>query len=386
MFDRKPKQPEGPSLLDRIVKSGAQRVAILGLHPGAGTRTVLGYLVRDIHKRAWPIAVTSAPRLPLERDDEAASKPVTRLAIPEGAFLATSGGPSDRSEATLHRIETTPWSTPLGLVSIYKVARGGEVELHGPGDADSLKDVIGRLGEAAGGMVLVDGGWERRVFAAPGVTDAVVLVLAAGYSATPERSAAAARYLVETLSVPPCDESAREAWANTASKGAAALLDARGQSRGVLPPGLDDPVPALKSKLDEPVSTVVLPHGLNDDFMIPLVRSSLRCTLVVRDATRINVAPVYFKAWLKGRGRIHVVRPNKIVAVATNPINMSGPDSEPEAFRELVARRRQGRGLAALRTDDRDDARQQEPALPESPHGHADAQRRGEPLRRHLRE
>ena len=181
------------------------------------------------------------------------------------------------------------------------------------------------------------GGWERRAYAAPGVTDGVVLVLAAGYSATPERSAAAARYLVETLSVPPCDETARDAWEETASKGATAMLDARGRQVGVMPPGLSDPVPAMKTPDGGPVSTVVLPHGLNDDFMIPLVRSALRCTLIVRDATRINVAPVYYKAWLKGRGRIQVVRALRLIAAATNPWNPSGPDADAAEFRQTVA-------------------------------------------------
>jgi hypothetical protein len=104
----------------------------------------------------------------------------------------------------------------------------------------------------------------------------------------------------------------------------------------VLPPGLEDPTPALDMPGKTPASTVVLPHGLNDEFMIPLVRSTFRCNLVVRDATRINLAPIYFKAWLKAKGRFQVVRPMKIVAVATNPANHAGPDAEPAHFRELV--------------------------------------------------
>jgi len=65
MFDRKPKAPDEPTLLDRVVKSGAQRVAILGLHAQAGTRTVLASLVQEISERSSPLALTSAPRLPL---------------------------------------------------------------------------------------------------------------------------------------------------------------------------------------------------------------------------------------------------------------------------------------------------------------------------------
>jgi hypothetical protein len=337
MFERKSRTTAGPTLLDRVVKAGAQRVAILGLHPQAGTRTVLASLVRDIHRRAWPFALTSAPRLPLEQEEGAERQPVTRVSVPEGAWIATAAPPDVSGGARIEAVETTSWMTAMGPVSLYRVAETGEVDLHGPGEADAMKAVIGRLSELSGGMVLVDGGWERRAFAAPGVSDGVIIVLGAGYSATSDRAAAAARYLVETLSVPPCNEAARHAWEETASNGAAALLDAQGRQLGVMPPGLEDPVPALKTADGEPVATVVLPFGLNDEFMIPLVRSSVRCTLVVRDATRINVAPVYYKAWLKGRGRIQVVRSLRLMAVATNPMNPAGPDADPEPFRRGVA-------------------------------------------------
>jgi hypothetical protein len=338
MFDRKSKAPAEPTLLDRVVRSGAQRVAILGLHAQAGTRTVLAALVREINARATPLALTSAPRLPLEQEEGADPHPVTRMDVPSGAWIATAAPPPEGDAfAKLEKIETTGWTTTLGPVSIYRVSAGGEADLHGPGEPESMKAVLNRLGELSGGVVFVDGGWERRSFAAPGISEGVILVLAAGYSATPDRSAAAARYLVETLSVPPCEEAARDAWDETASKGATALLDARGRPAGVMPPGLSDPVPALKTREGAPVSTVVLPHGLNDEFMIPLVRSPLRCTLVVRDATRINVAPVYYKAWLKGRGRIQAVRPLKLIAAATNPWNPAGPDADAAEFRRTVA-------------------------------------------------
>lgn len=339
MFDRKPKEPEGPSLLDRVVESGSQRVAILGLHPFAGTRTVLASLMREGHRRSWPLAVTSAPRIPLEVELDGGSKPepVTHLALPEGAWVATAEKANDDSSALLDRIWVSAWSTQLGPIGIYRVNRGGDVGVHGPSDGEGMSEIVRRLGELSGGMVFVDGAWERRAFASPGTTDGVVLVIGANFSASPERSAAAMRYIVETLTVPPCDEAARVAWEETASRGAAALLDARGRSLGVLPPGLEDPVRALVSPGGATVATIVLPHGLNDDFMIPLVRTPFRCNLVVKDATKISVAPIYFKAWLKGTGRFSVVRPLRIIAAATNPNNPSGPDADPVEFRREVA-------------------------------------------------
>ncbi len=339
MFERKAKPPDGPNLLDRVVRSGAKRLAILGLHPLAGSRSVLAALLREVHSRSWPIALTSAPRIPLEQEESFESgPPVTRVAVPEGAVVATScATAAAEGAARLERVEETPWRGSRGPVAIYRVAEGGQVDVEGPGEADEIRAAMTRLAEISGGMVLVDGGWERRAFAAPGTSDGTILVLGAGYSATPARAAAAARYVVETLSVPPCDEPARVAWEEIAKHGAAALLNGSGRSVGVLPPGLEDPVPAIRTPEGDPAATVVLPYGLNDEFMIPLVRSSLRCTLVVRDPTRLNVAPVYFKAWLKGRGRIQVVRPMRLLAIATNPSNPSGPDADPEAFRQTVA-------------------------------------------------
>jgi len=329
------KQPQGPVLLDRIVKSECQRVAVLGLHAHAGTRTVLASLVRELHRRQWPFAVTSAPRTPLESESEAEA--TTRLAVPAGTVLATARSPEQEGEAGLELMEMTDVETGRGPVGIYRVAEGGEVDVQGPDEPEAMEVLLRRLGTVSGGLVFVDGSWERRAFAAPGVTDGLVLALAPGLSATPERSAAAVRYLVEMFTVEPCDEAARVVWEETASGGAAVLLDDRGRPLGLLPPGLADPVQAMRGADGTPVATVVLPHGLNDEFMVSLVRSKFRCQLVVRDATRINIAPIYFKAWFKGGGKIRVVRRTHVVAVATNPMNQSGPDADPPKFRQAVA-------------------------------------------------
>ncbi len=338
MSPKGPEPPERPTLFDRIVRSGAQRLAILALHPHAGARRVLVHLVAQFRAKGWPAGVLSAPRVPLEPDEAPETLGTTTVALPEGVWLATSEEAAAASGDRLEIVESTGWPTTRGAVVIGRTLGAGEVELHGPVEPEAIRALAALLGDRSGGTVFLEGGWERRAFAAPGSSDGVVLVLSSGYSASPERSAAAARYVVETFSVPPCGEAARVAWEETASKGAAALLSREGSALGVLPPGLSDPVPALRSQGGDDLGTVVMPSGLNDEFMIPLVRSPLRFRLVVRDATRLNVSPVYFKAWLKGGGRIEVVRRARIVAVATNPVNPVGPDAEAEAFRQEVQR------------------------------------------------
>lgn len=338
MFARPPKPPDAPTLLDRVVKSGVERLAIVSLHPGAGARRVLLHLATETSKRSWPFGVLSAPRVPLEPDPDPLGATTTVLPLPPGAWLATAEEAAKLAGDAFEIVERTEFETARGPVVLGRVAAAAEIELHGPVEPDALRAIAARLGERAGGVVFLEGGWERRAFAAPGTSDGIVPVLAAGYSANPSRSAAAMRYVVETLTAPPCSESARVAWEETASQGAAAMLSKDGTPLGVLPPGLEDPLPALRSPDGGTVGTVVLPHGLHDEFMIPLVRSTFRASLVVRDATRIHVSPVYYKAWLKGGGRIEVVKPLRIVAVATNPFNRGGPDADPEAFRAEVAK------------------------------------------------
>lgn len=336
MFERKPKLPEGPTLVDRLDESGCARVAILGLHSRSGARTVLAALIAQLHRRQEPVAVTSVPRLPAEAELITAD-PVTRVAVPAGACIATAASAAEAARASLQLVERTPWESPLGTIDLYRVMQDTEVDLYGPDEWDALDSVLGRLREVSGGRVLVDGGWDRKAFAAPGITDGIIVVLASGYSATPERSAAAARYHVETIGVPRCAPRMEVAWEKASERGATSLVDSQGQILGVIPPGIEDPVPFLKSLESPSVAAVLLPYGLNDDFMVPLVRSTFRCTLVVRDATRIGVAPIYYKAWLKGGGRIEAVRPARIIAVATNPVNHAGPDADPAEFRALVA-------------------------------------------------
>jgi hypothetical protein len=336
MFGKKKHERASPTLWDRVERSRCRRVAVLGLHPRAGTRTVLASLLRRAHAKGAPLAVTSAPRVAWDEDPDI--DPATRVPVPEGAWIATTLAAASAGDADLELVAQTPWPTSGGPVGVYRVVQGGEVDLQGPNEPEGMQLVLSQLAERSGGTVLVDGGWERRAFAAPGTTDGVVLVLGAGFSQAPERAAAGARYVVETMGVPPCDEPARVAWAETASNGAAVMLDEAGRYLGILPPALEDPLPALAPRGGPAAATLVLPSGLTDEFMALLVRQAdYRATLVVRDPTRIGVAPIYFKAWLKDGGRIQVVRPMKLIAVATNPTNPSGPDLDPDEFRRLVA-------------------------------------------------
>jgi hypothetical protein len=326
-------QEERPSLLERTFSAGCTRIAVASLHRGAGARTVLECVATEFHARGIPLGVTRAPRVPLDGEDERAQ--VEGLVLPEGTIVATTASLAE-GETPLERIESLDAHTTTGEVALYRVARPGNVLVYGPDDPTSMTRVVERLEARSGGLVLVDGAWERRGFAAPAVTQGVVLVVGVSYSVTPRNSAAAVHELVEMLRLPPCSETLRHAWDEVAARGRPAVIDRAGRTTLWLDSDRADPLPYLTELADE-VGAIVMPDRLRNDFVAPLCRSPLRFTLVVRDPTDIDVAPVHWAAWTKRGGIIRPVESMQVLAVATNPVNPSGPDADADEFRRLVA-------------------------------------------------
>ena len=332
MFGRKPQTPsDTPNLLERAFAAGCTRLAVISLHPGAGARTLLQHSAMEFHRRGVALGVTRAPRLPLEAISR---EGITPIHLPEGTIVATV---SNHDEGDVLEPLGRPISkTALGDIALFRMTREADVRLYGPDDVKAMPQVLQRLDEQSGGLALVDGAWERRAFAAPGGAQAVVLVAGSGYSGNPERSAAALTYTIEQLELQRAAAAVLRAWPAASERGTTTMLDPDGECSRILPDRGEELAASLARRADE-TSVVLLPGGLHDDMLGPLTRSSVRCTLVVRDPTCLRIAPIYFRAWNKGGGAIRVVEPMQVLAVATNPVNLSGPDADPGEFRQLVS-------------------------------------------------
>jgi len=296
---------------------------------------VLASLVRELHRRQAVYGVSSFPRPPLDEAPEI--EPFTRIALPAGAHLLGAASLPDEGAASLDLLESTRFQGPLGEVGLYRVGEGGEVELCGPDRPLEMGAALARLCELTGGMAFVEGSWERRGFAAPRVSDGVVLAVGSGFSGTPERSAAAVRYLVETFALPACTAALRQAWNEARSAGDAQLFDDSGRVLATIPPSVTDTLPLIRDAVDNGLAVAAVPGTLGDELLAPLVRVGVQATIVVRDATRINASPVYVKAWEKAGGRIEVLDAARVIAVTVNPVSRTGSDADPVDFLRMVA-------------------------------------------------
>jgi hypothetical protein len=331
MFEDKNQLTDEPNLLERAFAAGCTRLAVISLHPGAGARTVLQCAASEFHKRGISLGLTRAPRLPLEALHSGAVMPIR---VPEGTIVATT--PVPEQESMLEPLGPVFGRTALGELRLYRARQSARLRLYGPDDEASMREALERLDEMSGGLALADGAWERRSFAAPGGAQAVVLVAGAGFSGLPERSAAALRHYAEILDLEQADQTVLDAWPRVEAQGSAGLLEAGSRELALAGSSGEELATDLTAmSLQRPV--VLLPQGLHDDLLGPLSRSSLRCTLVVRDPTCFRAAPIYYRSWRRGGGAIRVIEPVRVMAVATNPVNGSGPDAHPERFRKLVS-------------------------------------------------
>jgi uncharacterized NAD-dependent epimerase/dehydratase family protein len=81
---------ENPTtLIERIASSDARRVAIMGLTPGAGKATTLGYLLRGLQDRGEEVGIVAAGREEVDVEFTQAPRGLT-IPLRMGTVVATS--------------------------------------------------------------------------------------------------------------------------------------------------------------------------------------------------------------------------------------------------------------------------------------------------------
>jgi hypothetical protein len=164
------------SLADRIVASGARRVAFLGLAKNAGKTTALVSILRELHAMGVVAGATSAGR-DGEDFDALTGDPKPRFRLWPGQLVASAEStflPGTLSTALCRRL---PFSTRFGAIALARVQAAGELEVMGPSTASQTAEAAAALEEEGARIVLLDGAFGRRAFASARVADGIVLAV-----------------------------------------------------------------------------------------------------------------------------------------------------------------------------------------------------------------
>jgi hypothetical protein len=229
-------------------------------------------------------------------------------------------------------IEETQIATPHPQLIVARVLQEGEIEPIGPSSAHDLHRVVEAVDRHSDGRILIEGSFNRRSFAAPGIADGIILAVGAALAPEIERVVAGTRYYLDLFSLKACEPRAAEVFSVAEAEGAAVLLSPEYVILGGIPWRSGGNAKLLLSQRHPPFTRLVVPRSVGDDFVIPLLREKWHFEIIVRDPMRIALSPVYYNAWQKLGGGISVVHPTKVLALALNPTNPAGPDQDPEEF------------------------------------------------------
>jgi hypothetical protein len=310
-------------------------LAIAGTAKNAGKTTAMNYLIERFAAAGETLGLSSVGR-DGEAVDQLTNRPKPRIRPPQGALVATSHESALFSQATLTRVEATPFRTALGPVSIYRVASPGYVEVAGPVKVREAAALVARLGELGCTKVLLDGAADRRAFISAGVDG---FVLATGQVVAEGAADPLATVVDETRAVlarlqlpaPPA------AWAAAcaAHPGPGALLPGGGfvawPDESFLA-GLD----AFGAWLPPDAEALHVPGALTDGLAEALLAARRPVSLVVPAGTHVLASRALLDRLL-GRGQAcYALRPLTCVALTVNPFSPHGGDADPRALLAAV--------------------------------------------------
>ncbi len=173
-----------PTLLINAIKKN-KVISIIGLSKNVSKTTTLNHII-NILRDKQTIGVTSIGR-DGEPYDAITELPKPKIIVEDGTIFATAEGSLKNSDIEAELIKSTDFTTPLGIINVYKAKNRGYVELAGPSMNKQLKDLCNEMLKIGCDVIFIDGAFDRRSFATPLISDATILSTGASVSRSMER-------------------------------------------------------------------------------------------------------------------------------------------------------------------------------------------------------
>jgi len=173
-----------PTLLINVIKK-YKVISIIGLSKNVSKTTTLNHIINLLRDKQT-IGVTSIGR-DGEPYDAITELPKPKIIVEEGTIFATAEDSLKNSDIEAELIEGTDFTTPLGIINIYKALTKGYVELAGPSMNKQLKDLCNNMLKIGCDVIFIDGAFDRRSFATPLISDATILSTGASVSRNMEK-------------------------------------------------------------------------------------------------------------------------------------------------------------------------------------------------------
>ncbi len=328
-----------PTLLINAIKKN-KVISIIGLSKNVSKTTTLNHIINLLRDKQT-IGVTSIGR-DGEPYDAITELPKPKIIVEEGTIFATAEDSLKNSDIEADLIKGTNFTTPLGVINIYKAKNKGYVELAGPSMNKQLKKLCNDMLKIGCDVIFIDGAFDRRSFATPLISDATILSTGASVSRYMEKVVDQTSHTYELFSL----EIIKDGKIRKISKDI--LLTAQvgiinddyssnklGESTAL---GSSE---EIFDQLTKDAKYLVIKGAITGSILDEYVTNKKvkDLTVIATDPTKLFISKQVFYKFIKKGGRLKVLDRINLIAITVNPTSPLGYKFENNQFMRLLQER-----------------------------------------------
>jgi hypothetical protein len=328
-----------PTLLLDVIKK-YKVISIIGLSKNVSKTTSLNHIIKLL-KNKYTIGVTSIGR-DGEPYDAITELPKPKIIIEEGTIFATAEDSLKNSDIEVELIKGTDFTTPLGIINIYKAKKKGYVELAGPSINKQLKDLCNDMLKIGCDVIFIDGAFDRRSFATPLISDATILSTGASVSRNMENVVTQTSHIYDlfTLDVVKDDKIMKISKDILLTAQVGIINDDYSTNKLGESTALGSSK-AIFNQLTKDAKYLVIKGAITDSILDEYIinKKVKDLTVIATDPTKLFISKQVFYKFIKKEGCLKVLDRINLIAITVNPTSPLGYDFENDQFMRLLQER-----------------------------------------------
>jgi len=328
-----------PTLLISAVEK-YKIISIIGLSKNVSKTTSLNHIINFL-KNNYTIGITSIGR-DGEPYDTITQLPKPKIRVEKGTIFATAEDSLNNSDIKTELIKTTDFTTPLGIINIYKALTKGYVELAGPSMNKQLKDLCNDMLKIGCDVIFIDGAFDRRSFASPLISDATILSTGASVSRNIQRVVDLTSHIYNLFSLELVkNDKIRKITNEILLTAKVGIINddytfnkleestALGFSKSIF------------AQLTQGVKFLVIKGAITDNILEEyLINKNLKgLEIIATDPTKLFISKQVFNKFIKKGGRLKVLDQINLITITINHTSPLGYEFENDRFMRLLQER-----------------------------------------------
>ncbi len=328
-----------PTLLINAVKK-YKVISIIGLSKNVSKTTTLNHII-NLLKDNHIIGVTSIGR-DGEPYDTITELPKPKIIVEEGTIFATAVDSLKNSDIETELIKGTDFTTPLGIINIYRAKIKGYVELAGPSMNKQLKVLCNEMLKIGCDVIFIDGAFDRKSFATPLISDATILSTGASVSRNMERVVELTSHIynlfnIERINDDKIPKISKEIFLNAQ----VGIINEDYSSIKLEEPTALGYSKVIFDQLTKDAKYLVIKGAITDSILDEYVTNKRIKSIIIitTDPTKIFISKQAFHKFIKKGGHLKVLDQINLIAITVNHTSPLGYEFENNKFMRLLQER-----------------------------------------------